>query len=287
MIWERSIVTKRILTAILAIVLLVTVAISNTSVSAKQTGDLDCEDFQTQEEAQAVLDADPSDPNNLDPNGDGIACGLLPSAVDLEQPANTNNTAGQQAADNQNQGKAKRQRNKNRQSQSGETTTVTCANYTTAEEAQAAFDKDPKGLAALDSDGDGIACEELIAAGTNATNNPQNRRQDRQSQQSEPSNTAVDQPSGPLPKEDLDCIDFQYQEDAQAIYNLDPTDPFNLDPNKDGFACSSLPSRTPRVVQVPSTGVGSSLGLTTSALVAASLIAAVGACAASTGRRRR
>jgi hypothetical protein len=47
-----------------------------------QADDLDCEDFETQEEAQAVLDEDPTDPNNLDPNRDGTACGLLPSADD-------------------------------------------------------------------------------------------------------------------------------------------------------------------------------------------------------------
>ena len=48
----------------------------------QQTDDLDCEDFKTQEEAQAALDEDPADPNNLDPNQDGIACALLPSADD-------------------------------------------------------------------------------------------------------------------------------------------------------------------------------------------------------------
>jgi len=43
-------------------------------------------------------------------------------------------------------------------------------------------------------------------------------------------------------KEDLDCIDFQFQEDAQeAPYNCDPSDPFNLDPNADGSACPSPP----------------------------------------------
>jgi len=47
----------------------------------KEKDDLDCEDFQTQEEAQAVLLADPADPNNLDPNGDGVACALLPLAA--------------------------------------------------------------------------------------------------------------------------------------------------------------------------------------------------------------
>jgi len=41
-------------------------------------GDLDCSDFDTQTEAQAVLDADPSDPNGLDGEGDGVPCESLP-----------------------------------------------------------------------------------------------------------------------------------------------------------------------------------------------------------------
>ena len=39
-----------------------------------QGSDLDCDDFASQEEAQANLDADPSDPNDLDADGNGIAC---------------------------------------------------------------------------------------------------------------------------------------------------------------------------------------------------------------------
>jgi len=41
--------------------------------------DLDCSDFETQAEARAVLDADPSDPNGLDGEGDGVPCESLPS----------------------------------------------------------------------------------------------------------------------------------------------------------------------------------------------------------------
>ena len=42
--------------------------------------DLNCSDFSTQEEAQAELDADPSDPHGLDGNDDdGLACESLPS----------------------------------------------------------------------------------------------------------------------------------------------------------------------------------------------------------------
>lgn len=33
--------------------------------------DLDCDDFDTQQEAQAALDADPGDPNNIDKDGNG------------------------------------------------------------------------------------------------------------------------------------------------------------------------------------------------------------------------
>lgn len=42
--------------------------------AAQESGDLDCADFATQAEAQAEFDADPSDPNGLDADSDGIAC---------------------------------------------------------------------------------------------------------------------------------------------------------------------------------------------------------------------
>lgn len=45
----------------------------------KPADELNCDDFATQADAQAVLDADPSDPNRLDEDGDGIACEGLPS----------------------------------------------------------------------------------------------------------------------------------------------------------------------------------------------------------------
>lgn len=48
--------------------------------------DLDCADFGTQADAQAVYDADPSDPHGLDADDDGVACETLPdgSAEDEE-----------------------------------------------------------------------------------------------------------------------------------------------------------------------------------------------------------
>ena len=51
-------------------------------------GDLDCADFPTQQAAQRELESDPSDPNNLDADDDGIACEeLAGSGADEDQYA--------------------------------------------------------------------------------------------------------------------------------------------------------------------------------------------------------
>lgn len=47
--------------------------------------DHDCSEFASQSEAQAVLDSDPTDPSDLDPDGDGIACESLPEGSQAEQ----------------------------------------------------------------------------------------------------------------------------------------------------------------------------------------------------------
>ena len=50
------------------------------SAEAQSAGDpFDCADFDTQEEAQAEYDSDPSDPSGLDADEDGIACAELGS----------------------------------------------------------------------------------------------------------------------------------------------------------------------------------------------------------------
>ncbi|MBT2445134.1 excalibur calcium-binding protein [Streptomyces sp. ISL-36] len=54
-------------------------------------------------------------------------------------------------------------------------------------------------------------------------------------------------------QQDLDCRDFTYQEDAQAEFNRDPSDPHRLDEDQgpdDGIACEALPSR-PTVTNQP------------------------------------
>jgi hypothetical protein len=45
----------------------------------------DCNDFASQAQAQAVLRADPKDPNHLDPNKDGIACQGRPEPTDFNK----------------------------------------------------------------------------------------------------------------------------------------------------------------------------------------------------------
>ena len=87
-------------------------------------GDLDCVDFATQEEAQAVLERDPSDPNRLDADNDGIAC---------EELAGGGGGGGDGELD--------------------------CADFATQQEAQAELERDPSDPNNLDADGDGVACE--------------------------------------------------------------------------------------------------------------------------------
>jgi hypothetical protein len=251
-----------------------------------QADGFDCADFETQEEAQAVLDEDPADPNNLDPNQDGIACALLPSGEDQAADPGDDPAAGQEAAaGNQTQEERRAARRAARQ-QNGEGTpaaeeiaAVTCADFETAEDAQAAFDEDPAGLADLDADGNGIACEELLepeptVVATENTPARQERRRNRRNQEEEPAPTegVVDESKPVRIKEDFDCVDFEFQEEAQEVYDQDRSDPYNLDPSGDGEACSSLPSSNLRISQVPRTGSGTSSDFSAGLLVAASLL---------------
>lgn len=67
---------------------------------------------------------------------------------------------------------------------------------------------------------------------------------------------------------DLDCSDFAFQEDAQAEFDRNPSDPFRLDADKDGIACEVLPHRTPAATTpasvvptaLPSRGVDAGVG---------------------------
>jgi hypothetical protein len=106
---------------------------------------------------------------------------------------------------------------------------LSCGDFASQAEAQAAFDADPTDPHGLDLDLDGVACEiPFVTPGAETG--------------------AVDVNGGaaspsPLEGRAVNCIDFAFQEDAQVVYDRIPGDPYNLDPSGDGFACSSLPSR--------------------------------------------
>jgi micrococcal nuclease len=93
---------------------------------------LDCASFAYQEDAQMVLKQDPSDPNYLDGDGDGVACEDLPSTDDQSPGVS-----------------------------SGGDVNLDCASFVTQEEAQRVLKQDPSDPNYLDGDEDGVACEDL------------------------------------------------------------------------------------------------------------------------------
>ena len=117
------------------------------------SGDLNCSDFGSQEEAQTALGADPSDPNGLDADSDGEACESLPSQTTPQpEPEPTPGPMPestpplpepeQSPADPPAAGGGER---------------LTCADFSTEDEASAVIPSNPQ----LDRDGDGRACESL------------------------------------------------------------------------------------------------------------------------------
>jgi hypothetical protein len=100
----------------------------------------DCASFGSQESAQAELERDPSDPNNLDADNDGQACEDYTYGTSRESPQ-----GGDPSGD------------------------LDCADFATQEEAQAELEKDPSDPNRLDADDDGKACEELPSADGGAT----------------------------------------------------------------------------------------------------------------------
>ena len=57
-----------------------------TTAAVAQEDQYDCARFGSQESAQATYDADPTDPNNLDPDDDGMACEDYDYGVEGESP---------------------------------------------------------------------------------------------------------------------------------------------------------------------------------------------------------
>ena len=116
--------------------------------SAGAQGNLDCRDFDSRAEAQASLDADPSDPNGLDRNDDGQACeNFVYTDGSSSAPAPVADPPGDavSAVENDPDGDG-----------SGD---LDCADFASQEAAQAEYDADPSDPNGLDRDDDGYACE--------------------------------------------------------------------------------------------------------------------------------
>jgi hypothetical protein len=110
--------------------------------------DLDCEDFPSQALAQAVLETDPTDPHDLDGNGDGQACETFfggddgQPATDQPAPAPAPTPAPTPTTDD-----------------------LDCRDFATQAEAQAHLDADLGDPDRLDQDADGQACEVFFGTG--------------------------------------------------------------------------------------------------------------------------
>ena len=78
--------------------------------------------------------------------------------------------------------------------------------------------------------------------------------------------------AGVAAAQDLDCSDFATQEAAQAVYNTNRTDPFDLDRDNDNRACERLPSG--RYEDDPDGGTTPTKGVETGAGGTADLVTA-------------
>jgi hypothetical protein len=144
-----------LMASMLAMVLLA----ASPALAQSEVNDLQCVDFAnsaTQGTAQATYDADPSDPNGLDADGDGIACEFTESAGEISYEDGSMifvTTAGIPAPDGDTgvQGPACAELG-----DSGEQA---------QQEAQALLNQDPSDPNGLDADGDGVPCEFTESAG--------------------------------------------------------------------------------------------------------------------------
>ncbi|WP_410647176.1 excalibur calcium-binding domain-containing protein [Amycolatopsis sp. cmx-4-54] len=111
-------------------------------VEAPAIADLDCGDFRYQEDAQAELAKDRSDPHRLDDDNDGIACETLPKRGTA--PIETSTSTAPPVAT---------------EKPAPRSTDKDCADFPSQAAAQAELKKNPRDPHKLDVDHDGYACE--------------------------------------------------------------------------------------------------------------------------------
>ena len=191
--------------------------------TATKEPDRNCSDFDTWREAQDFFlsaGGPESDPHRLDSDGDGIACEGLPGAPSQATPIRTPTLTATPTEPEDDSEDADRN----------------CSDFDTWREAQDFFlsaggpESDPH---RLDSDGDGIACEGLPGAPSQAT---PIRTPTLTATPTEPEDDSEDA--------DRNCSDFDTWQQAQDFYESEGgpgSDPHRLDSDGDGIACESLP----------------------------------------------
>jgi hypothetical protein len=188
-----------------------------------QAKDLNCRDFTYQEQAQDVLDADRSDPNHLDDEGDGIACESLP-----------------------------------RRALGGPTTTTTKTTPTATTTASATAAPVGYSTATTTTLTTTSTTEETASSTTTSTTTTTTSGSDSGSGSNSDSDSDADDDSSSSATsgDDRDCADFASQADAQAVLDADLSDPDHLDADVDGIACEDRFGNAGQQVQVhPSGGV--------------------------------
>ena len=200
----------------------------------------DCDDFTYQEEAQAVLDADTSDPNRLDgladDQQDGVACETLPSRGTAG--GDHGDGAGADHAHGGGEFRERRERPglRDRHQQHGvhddehddqretqrRTTTTTTTTSTSS--------------------------TDLVDRPPTPTPTPTRLRLDFRL------GFRLRRSSSGTSGDDRDCADFTSQADAQAALTSEPSDPDNLDADDDGIACEQHFGEEGQQVQVHPTG---------------------------------
>lgn len=233
------------------VMLSVLLLLSGMTIPAMAQG-LNCGDFGSQQEAQAVLDADPSDPNNLDPDLNGVACESLaplpdPTAVPAPLP---DPTAVPAPAPDPTRAPAP--------PPTGTQDRYNCDDFPFQEDAQAVYDADPNdphgldGPVGPDNDTTGIpgrACEKRPSRGTRDTDtgptggpvpNP-TQESGTAPAPSQPSRTAPAQVSGPpTSQQNRACTAYDAWVWAQSVFESDPKKYEALDPDNDGEVCPHL-----------------------------------------------
>lgn len=139
------------------VVSLVAALVAGALVSSGVQRNLDCGDFRSRAEAQASLDANPSDPDGLDRNNDGVACedhdyadgsdlGGHPATGTPSGAATPSPLASPAGGPLDQDG-----------TPSGD---LDCADFSSQEAAQAEYDADPSDPNGLDGNDNGEACED-------------------------------------------------------------------------------------------------------------------------------